>query len=55
MPWLVGFVNGFNHMDGIEGVSVAHVTYAGAACIVVGISYGIEPLSIGGAIVAVGR
>jgi UDP-N-acetylmuramyl pentapeptide phosphotransferase/UDP-N-acetylglucosamine-1-phosphate transferase len=34
--WLVGYVNAFNFMDGINGISVAQVVTAGAAWYLVG-------------------
>ena len=50
--WLVAFVNAFNFMDGINGISVAQAVVAGATWALVG-SYADSPvLAAGGAIVA---
>lgn len=50
--WLVGYVNVFNFMDGINGISVAQAVVAGVAWYAIGASEGVEPLAEGGLIVA---
>lgn len=50
--WLVGYVNAFNFMDGINGISVAQVVVAGVAWYAIGTSEGVQPLAGGGLIVA---
>lgn len=55
--WLVSFVNSFNFMDGINGISVAQTAVAGAAFVIVGQTAEIDSLTAAGAIsiaVAVG-
>ncbi|MGI8807524.1 MAG: glycosyl transferase [Acidimicrobiales bacterium] len=50
--WLVAFVNAYNFMDGIDGISVAQAVGAGVTWFAVG-SYGDSPVvAAGGAIVA---
>jgi UDP-GlcNAc:undecaprenyl-phosphate/decaprenyl-phosphate GlcNAc-1-phosphate transferase len=50
--WLVAFVNGFNFMDGIDGISVAQVALAGSAWYLIGRGEAVPSLTAGGAIVA---
>lgn len=46
--WVVGFVNAFNFMDGIDGISIAQVVVSGSALAIIGSVRGAEPLVIGG-------
>ncbi|MEY2476033.1 MAG: hypothetical protein QOG87_1348 [Actinomycetota bacterium] len=48
--WLVGFVNSFNFMDGINGISVAQTLVAGAAFVIIGQTREFDVLSAAGAI-----
>jgi UDP-GlcNAc:undecaprenyl-phosphate GlcNAc-1-phosphate transferase len=48
--WLVSYVNAFNFMDGINGISVAQAGVAGLSFIVVGGVTGTEVLAVGGAV-----
>ncbi|MGH3902710.1 MAG: MraY family glycosyltransferase [Pseudonocardiaceae bacterium] len=50
--WLVGYVNAFNFMDGINGISVAQATVAGLAWLAVGTIGDAPALAAGGLIVA---
>lgn len=50
--WLVGFVNAFNFMDGINGISAIQVIVAGAAWGIVGTWKADDVLTGGGLIVA---
>jgi len=50
--WLVGFVNAFNFMDGIDGISVAQAVCAGVTWFLVGRHTGNDVLAAGGIIVA---
>ena len=50
--WLVGYVNGFNFMDGINGISVAQAVTAGVAWWGIGEWRDIPALAHGGLIVA---
>ena len=50
--WLVGFVNAYNFMDGIDGISVAQGVGAGATWFAVGTGADVPVLAVGGAIVA---
>jgi UDP-N-acetylmuramyl pentapeptide phosphotransferase/UDP-N-acetylglucosamine-1-phosphate transferase len=50
--WLVGFVNAFNFMDGINGISVADAAVAGAAFAIVGSAEHLHVLTVGGLILA---
>ena len=50
--WLCAFVNAFNFMDGINGISGAHALVAGTAFAGVGLHAGVPVLSVGGAVVA---
>ena len=51
--WIVAFVNVFNFMDGINGISVAQVIVAGATWVVIGQTQNLAGLS-GAALVMVG-
>lgn len=48
--WLVAYVNAFNFMDGINGVSAAQVLVAGATWWAIGATRHVAPLAAGGAI-----
>ncbi len=50
--WLASYVNAFNFMDGINGISVAQVVVAGVAWWLVGRWQGIDAVAAGGLIVA---
>jgi UDP-N-acetylmuramyl pentapeptide phosphotransferase/UDP-N-acetylglucosamine-1-phosphate transferase len=50
--WLVSYVNAFNFMDGIDGISVAQAVVAGVALLVVGSIMDVRPLQLGGAAAA---
>ncbi len=50
--WLVGFVNAYNFMDGIDGISVAQAVAAGATWLAVGTHADVPVVATGGAIVA---
>lgn len=50
--WLVAFVNAYNFMDGINGISVAQAVTAGVAWYLIGRHGGSRALAAGGAIVA---
>ncbi len=50
--WLVSFVNAFNFMDGIDGISVAQSVGVGASWLLVGAYTHTPVLASGGAIVA---
>lgn len=50
--WLMGFVNAFNFMDGINGISSACALVTGAAWWVVGDAAGVEVLAGGGLVAA---
>jgi UDP-GlcNAc:undecaprenyl-phosphate GlcNAc-1-phosphate transferase len=50
--WLVAFVNAYNFMDGIDGISVAQAVGAGATWFAVGSYTGTPVLAVGGAIIA---
>jgi UDP-N-acetylmuramyl pentapeptide phosphotransferase/UDP-N-acetylglucosamine-1-phosphate transferase len=50
--WLVAFVNAYNFMDGINGISVAQAVGAGGTWLLVGTYADSPALAVGGAIVA---
>jgi len=50
--WLVGYVNAFNFMDGINGISVAQAGVAGVAWYVIGTTEDVRATAQGGLIVA---
>ena len=50
--WLTAFVNAFNFMDGINGISAAQTVLGGAAFAVVGALHDLPALAAGGAIAA---
>ena len=52
MLWLVSYVNAFNFMDGIDGISVAQAVVAGTTWYLVGRAQGVPALEFGGLIVA---
>jgi UDP-N-acetylmuramyl pentapeptide phosphotransferase/UDP-N-acetylglucosamine-1-phosphate transferase len=51
LTWLVAYVNAFNFMDGINGISCAQAIVAGAAWYAIGRSEPVPALAGGGAIV----
>lgn len=53
LVWLVAYVNGFNFMDGINGIAAAQAVVAGGAWWAIGQAQDVSPLARGGA-VAVG-
>lgn len=50
--WLVSYVNAFNFMDGINGISSAQAIVAGTAWFLIGRNQGIPALEAGGIVVA---
>jgi UDP-N-acetylmuramyl pentapeptide phosphotransferase/UDP-N-acetylglucosamine-1-phosphate transferase len=52
--WLIGFVNVFNFMDGINGISGAHAVLGGIVFAILGIWIGDSSLPVAGATVAAG-
>jgi UDP-GlcNAc:undecaprenyl-phosphate GlcNAc-1-phosphate transferase len=50
--WLVGFVNVFNFMDGINGIAAAQAIIAGVAFALVSNSQDLDVIAVAGAIVA---
>ncbi len=50
--WLVAFVNAFNFMDGIDGISVAQAVVAGVTWFLVGTHTDTLALAAGGAVIA---
>jgi UDP-GlcNAc:undecaprenyl-phosphate/decaprenyl-phosphate GlcNAc-1-phosphate transferase len=50
--WLVSYVNAFNFMDGINGISATHAIIAGVAWWAIGQIEQVAPLARGGAIIA---
>lgn len=50
--WLVAYVNAFNFMDGINGISAAQAVVAGVAWWVIGLDEDVPALAGGGAVVA---
>jgi len=50
--WLTGFVNAFNFMDGVNGISAAQATVAGTGYALVGTLHHSPPLVAGGAVLA---
>ncbi len=52
LSWLVAFVNGFNFMDGINGISGAQVVLAGMAWWIIGEARDVAFLQMGGAAIA---
>ncbi|EFC85831.1 glycosyltransferase family 4 protein [Parafrankia sp. EUN1f] len=48
--WIAGFVNAFNFMDGINGISSAQAAVAGGSLIVVGHLYEASALAAGGTV-----
>src|SRR5207248_1189863 len=50
--WLVAYVNAFNFMDGIDGISVAQAAVAGAALYLVGRGEHVPALATAAAILA---
>ncbi|MDQ3896511.1 MAG: UDP-phosphate glycosyltransferase [Actinomycetota bacterium] len=50
--WLVAFVNAYNFMDGINGISIAQAAGAGLTWMLLGVDAGSTVLAVGGAIVA---
>lgn len=52
LVWLVAYVNAFNFMDGINGISAAQCVVAGVAWYGVGRVEEVAPLAVGGLVVA---
>jgi UDP-N-acetylmuramyl pentapeptide phosphotransferase/UDP-N-acetylglucosamine-1-phosphate transferase len=52
--WLIGFVNAFNFMDGVNGISAAHALIGGAAYACLGWLRSEEFLAVAGVAVAAG-
>lgn len=52
--WLVAFVNAYNFMDGIDGISVVQAVVAGATWFAIGLHTDVPALAAGGAITAGG-
>ena len=50
--WLVAYVNAFNFMDGINGISTAQASVAGLAWCWIGVAENVDGFAAGGAIVA---
>ena len=50
--WLIAYVNAFNFMDGIDGISVTQAAVAGIAWYAIGTGEQVAPFAVGGAIVA---
>lgn len=50
--WLVGFINAFNFMDGIDGIAGLHAAVAGVAWLVMGLVAGEPRLALMGAAMA---
>jgi len=51
LVWVVSYVNAFNFMDGINGISVAQVVVAGGAWWLIGRTQGVPTLETGGLLV----
>ena len=49
--WLVAFVNAYNFMDGIDGISVAQAVGAGVTSFLVGTHADVPALAVGGAVI----
>jgi UDP-N-acetylmuramyl pentapeptide phosphotransferase/UDP-N-acetylglucosamine-1-phosphate transferase len=49
--WMTAFVNAFNFMDGINGISVAQALVAGTAYVIIGSTLQLPVLTVGGAII----
>lgn len=52
LAWLVAYANGFNFMDGINGISVAQATVAGSYWAITGIVEDVAFLALGGLLTA---
>jgi UDP-N-acetylmuramyl pentapeptide phosphotransferase/UDP-N-acetylglucosamine-1-phosphate transferase len=50
--WLVAYVNAFNFMDGVNGISAAQAAVAGLAWMMIGLSQHVSSLAAAGAIAA---
>lgn len=50
--WLATYVNAFNFMDGINGISGVHAALTGAIYAVVGVRYGLPVLVVSGTVAA---
>lgn len=50
--WLTGYVNAFNFMDGVNGISVVHTALAGIVYLVVGVQHGVPVLAAAGPVAA---
>ncbi|MBW3615604.1 MAG: glycosyltransferase family 4 protein [Actinobacteria bacterium] len=49
--WIVGYVNAFNFMDGINGISATQTVFAGIALAISGHHHDLPALSLGGVLV----
>jgi UDP-GlcNAc:undecaprenyl-phosphate/decaprenyl-phosphate GlcNAc-1-phosphate transferase len=54
VAWLVAFVNGFNFMDGVNGISAAQCIVAGATWCIVGSLEDLSVITVAGAIALAG-
>lgn len=52
VAWMMGFVNAFNFMDGINGISAVTAALAGATYVVIGQTVDSRLITVGGAVVA---
>lgn len=52
LVWLVAYVNAFNFMDGINGISAAQAVVAGTVWLVIGRTEDVPTLAAGGAVIA---
>ncbi|WP_261567636.1 MraY family glycosyltransferase [Frankia gtarii] len=50
--WITGFVNVFNFMDGVNGISAVTAVLAGGACAALGATHDLPTLTVGGMLVA---
>jgi UDP-GlcNAc:undecaprenyl-phosphate GlcNAc-1-phosphate transferase len=53
LVWLISYVNAFNFMDGINGISAAQVVVAGGTWTVAGLLVGEDTFAMAGALIAV--
>ncbi len=50
--WVIAYVNAFNFMDGINGISAAQAVVAGAALAYIGLQLDLPLVAVGGAVIA---
>lgn len=50
--WLTGYVNAFNFMDGVNGISAMHAALAGTVYAMAGAWYGVAALTVVGTVTA---